>query len=71
MNKSVLFWQDMQTAFSIFKNNSKNAISKYEHIMYRVYLPLYQNCIDRVVLISVNAMRNIRNEVDKTFVRTK
>ena len=39
--------------------------------MYRVYLPLYQNCIDRVVLISLNVMWNIRNEVDKTFVRTK
>ena len=33
MNQSVLFWQDMQTAFSIFKNNSKNAIPKYEHII--------------------------------------
>ena len=39
--------------------------------MYRVYLPLYQNCIDSVVLISLNVMWNIRNEVDKTFARTK
>ena len=38
--------------------------------MYRVYLPLYQNCRDSVVLISLNLMWNIRNEVDKTFVRT-
>ena len=38
--------------------------------MYQVYLPLYQNCIDNVVLISLN-MWKIRNEVDKTFVRTK
>ena len=35
--------------------------------MYRVYIPLYQNCIDSVVLISLNVMRNIRNEVDKRF----
>ena len=40
-------------------------------LMYQVYLPLYQNCIDSVVLISLNVMWNIRNEVDKTFVRTK
>ena len=39
--------------------------------MCRVYLPLYQGCIDSVVLISSNVMWNIRNEVDKTFVRTK
>ena len=39
--------------------------------MYRVYLPIYQNCIDSVVLISLNLMWNIRNEVNKTFVRTK
>ena len=39
--------------------------------MYGVYLPSYQNCIDNVVLISLNVMWNIRNEVDKTFVRTK
>ena len=31
--------------------------------MYRVYLPLYQNCIDSVVLISLNVTWNIRNEV--------
>ena len=39
--------------------------------MCRVYLPLYQDCIDSIVLISSNVMRNIRNEVDKIFVRTK
>ena len=39
--------------------------------MCRVYLPLYQGCIDSIVLISSNVMRNIRNEVDKIFVRTK
>ena len=33
MNKSVLFWQDVQTAFSIFIKNSRNAIPKYEHII--------------------------------------
>ena len=32
--------------------------------MYQVYLPLYQNCIDSGVLISLNAMWNIRKEVD-------
>ena len=30
--------------------------------MYRVYLPLYQNCIDSAVLISLNVRWNIRNE---------
>ena len=29
------------------------------------------DCIDNVELISSNVMRNIRNEEDKTFVRTK
>ena len=74
MNKSTLFWQDVQTAFSILIKNSRNAIPKYEHIiahMYRVYLPLYQNCIDSIELVSVNVIWNIKNEVDKTFVRTK
>ena len=33
MNKSVLFWQDVQTAFSIFIKNSRNAIPKYERII--------------------------------------
>ena len=39
--------------------------------MCRVYLPLYQECIDSVVLISSNIMWNIRNEVDEKLVRTK
>ena len=74
LNKSVLFWQDVWTAFSIFMKNSRNQFQSMEisllH-MHPVYLPLYQNCIDNVVLISLNVMWNIRNEVDKTFVRTK
>ena len=37
--------------------------------MYRVHLPLPK--LYSVVLISSNVERNIRNEVDKTFVRTK
>ena len=39
--------------------------------IYQVYLPVYHNCIDSVVLISLNVMWNIRNEGDKTFFRTK
>ena len=33
MNKSVLFWEDVKTAFSIFIKNSRNAIPKHEHII--------------------------------------
>ena len=32
-NKCVLFWKDVQTVFSIFIKNSRNAIPKYEHII--------------------------------------
>ena len=41
--------------------------------MYQVYLPLYQICIDSVVLFNeiLNIMWNIRNEVDKKCVGTK
>ena len=36
------------------------------------YIYLSQSCIDSFVLISSNLMgNNIRNEVDKTFVKTK
>ena len=63
MNKSVLFWQDVQTAFSIFIKNSRNAIPKYEHIIashvlsISSFIPeLYQQCCA---------------EVDKTVVRTE
>ena len=51
MNKSVLFWQDVQTAFSIFIKNSRNAIPKYEHIIaphvssISTFIPeLYRQC---------------------------
>ena len=33
MNKSVLYCQDVKTAFSIFIKNSRNAIPKHEHII--------------------------------------
>ena len=39
--------------------------------MYRVYLLLYQNCIESVVLISLNVMWTIKNEEDKTFFSAK
>ena len=35
------------------------------------YIYLYLNCTDSVVLISSNVPWKIKNEVDKTFVRTK
>ena len=70
MNKSVLLWQDVETAFSIFSRMQFQSMNILLH-MCRVYLPLYQSCIDSVVLISLNVMWNIRNEVDKIFVRTK
>ena len=38
--------------------------------MYRVYLLLYYNCIDSALLIWPNLMWNIRNEANKTFVKT-
>ena len=75
INKSSLFWKNVQTAFSIFITNSRYAIPKKNISLlhgYRVHLPLpelYRQCC--VVLISSNVMRNIRNEVDKKFVRTK
>ena len=33
MKKSVLFWQDVRTAVSIFMKNSRNANPKYERII--------------------------------------
>ena len=33
MNKRVLFWKGVYTAFSIFIKNSRNPIPKYEHII--------------------------------------
>ena len=33
MNKSLLFWNDVETVFSIFIKNSRNAIPKYENII--------------------------------------
>ena len=33
MKKTVLFWQDVETAFSIFIKKSRNAMPKYEHII--------------------------------------
>ena len=33
MNKSMLFWKDVYTVFSIFIKNSRNAIPTYEHII--------------------------------------
>ena len=74
MNKSMLFWKDVQTAFSIFIKNSRNAIPKYHLYNSSIsieYIYLYQNCTDIVALILSNVMRNIINEIDKTFVRTK
>ena len=51
MNKSKLFWQDVQTAFSILIKNSRNAIPKYEHIIaphvssISTFIPeLYRQC---------------------------
>ena len=67
MNKSVLFCKDFLAAFSIFVKNSRNVIPKYEHIIAphisSIYIKLYQNCTERVALISSNVMWNIRNEV--------
>ena len=78
MNKSMLFWRDVWAVFSIFIKNSKNVIPKYKSIIAPhvsstciEYIRLYQNCTDKVVLIWSNVMLNIRNELDKTFVRTK
>ena len=33
MNKSVLFWKDVQTSFSVFIKNTRNGIPKNEHII--------------------------------------
>ena len=33
MNKSLLFWKDLKTVFSIFIKNSRNAIPKYGYII--------------------------------------
>ena len=33
MNKSMLLWQDLLTAFSIFMKNSGNMIPKYDRII--------------------------------------
>ena len=33
MNKTVLSWQDLKTAFIIFIKNSRTAIQKKEHII--------------------------------------
>ena len=74
MKKTVLFWQDVETAFSIFIKKSRNAMPKYEHIIaprvssISTFIPELYNS---VVLISLNVMWNIRNEADKTFVKTK
>ena len=57
MNKRVLFWIDVLPAFSI--------LVRIE------YIYLYQNCTESVVVISSNVMWNIRNEVEKPFLRTK
>ena len=35
------------------------------------YIYLYLNCADSFVQIASNVMWNIRDEVDKTFIRTK
>ena len=43
----------------------------YHCYTYIEYMYLNQSCTDSFVLISSNIMGNIRNEVDKTFVRTK
>ena len=72
MNKSVLFSKAVWAVFSIFIKNSRNAIPKYEHIIashvsHVSTLPE----LHRVALISPNVMWNIRNEVHKTFIRTK
>ena len=32
INKSVLFWKDVSTVFSIFMKNSRNTIPNYEHV---------------------------------------
>ena len=51
MNKSLLFWKDVKTVFSIFIKNSRNAIPKYGYIIAPhvsstciKYINLYQNC---------------------------
>ena len=76
MNKNVLFWKDVQAVFSIFIKNSRNAIPKYEHtiaphVSSTSTFTITQNCAESGVLIWSNVMLDIRNEVDKTFVRTK
>ena len=44
----------------------------YHCSTYIEYIYLSQSCIDSFMLISLNLMgSNIRNEVDKTFVKTK
>ena len=54
--------------------NNRNVIPQSMNIwlfLMHWVIYLYQNCIDSAVLILSNVMWNIRNEVDKTFVRAK
>ena len=60
MNKSLLFWQDVETAFSIFIKNGRTAIPKYEHFIaphassISTFIPeLYRHCCDVFIECSV------------------
>ena len=60
MNKSVLYCQDVKTAFSIFIKNSRNAIPKYEHIIapyvlsISTFIPeLYRQCCADIIKYNV------------------
>ena len=54
-----------------YKKIAETQLQSTNISLLHIYLPLYQNFIDSVVLISLNVMWNIRNEVDKIFVRAK
>ena len=75
LNERVQFWKDMKTAFYIFIKNSRNAIPKYEHIIATHLLSTFTfTKIVQALLCWFHRMFvvwNIRNKVDKTFVRTK
>ena len=73
MNKSAVLERCVNSILYFYKKQQKcdSKVWTYHCSISIEYIYLYQNCTDICVLISSNLMRNIRNEADKTFARTK
>ena len=65
--KCAVLARCVNSIFCLYKSMNESIIAPHISSI-STFIP---DCIDNVELISSNVMRNIRNEEDKTFVRTK